>query len=470
MNGEVKMSAKANIPEKTTDLTIAYIGGGSRGWAWNLMADLAMEPELSGTVKLYDIDMEAALDNEAIGNRLAGREDAPGKWRYRAVESLAEALQGADFIVISIQPGTFAEMASDVHEPEKYGIYQPVGDTTGPGGIVRALRTVPMYVEFAEAIREHSPQAWVINYTNPMSVCTRTLYEVFPEVKAFGCCHEVFGVQYLLTEALAEMRGITGVQRREISINVTGVNHFTWIDWASYKDIDLLPVYREFASRHAEEGFERTPGAWRTSYFSSADRVKFDLCIRYGPIAAAGDRHLAEFMPPWYLKDPETVAAWKFSLTPVSWRVEHKRELVRKAKRLAAGEEEFTLQLSGEEGVRTIKALLGRGDLVTNVNLPNLGQIEGMPRGCVVETNALLGRDRISPVAAGRLPHSIQSLLLRHAIQQEDILRAALARDREKAFRAFLNDPLVAIGVGEARELFDRMLYNTRAYLPGWEI
>ena len=140
--------------KKAIDLKIAYVGGGSRGWARGLMSDLAEEPAMSGTVYLYDIDFEAAKANEKIGNGIYDREDVLGKWHYKAVPTLEEALQGADFVVISILPGTFDEMASDVHLPEKYGIYQSVGDTVGPGGIVRALRTIPMYKVIAEGIKK----------------------------------------------------------------------------------------------------------------------------------------------------------------------------------------------------------------------------------------------------------------------------------------------------------------------------
>ena len=125
---------------KVKDLQIAYIGGGSRGWAWTFMTDLAMDEELSGTIRLYDIDAEAAKHNEIIGNRLSAREDVVGKWNYTVSDSLQSALTGADFIVISILPGTFDEMAVDVHMPERLGIYQSVGDTAGPGGAMRALR------------------------------------------------------------------------------------------------------------------------------------------------------------------------------------------------------------------------------------------------------------------------------------------------------------------------------------------
>ena len=157
------------VNDAVENLNIAYIGGGSRGWAWGLMSDLATEKTLSGTMRLYDLNFEAALNNARIGNKIKENEKSTGKWDYTAVTSLQEALTGADFVVISILPGTFHEMASDVHTPEKYGIYQSVGDTVGPGGMVRALRTIPMYVEIANAIKQYSPNAWVINYTNPMT-------------------------------------------------------------------------------------------------------------------------------------------------------------------------------------------------------------------------------------------------------------------------------------------------------------
>ena len=309
---------------KVTDMKIAYIGGGSRGWAWSLMGDLAVEPALSGTVALYDIDMEAARHNEIIGNHLSAKPETTGKWKYEAVPTLKDALTGADFIIISILPGTFDEMDSDVHAPEKYGIYQSVGDTAGPGGLVRALRTLPMYVEIAEAIKAYAPEAWVINYTNPMSLCVKVLYHVFPEIKAFGCCHEVFGTQKLLKSVCEEKLGIENIDRSEIMVNVLGINHFTWFDRASYKGIDLFPVYKEFVDEYYEEGYDKGGDSnWMNNSFTSAQRVKFDLFRRYGYIAAAGDRHLAEFMPgDEYLNDPETVRSWKFGLTTVDYRKE----------------------------------------------------------------------------------------------------------------------------------------------------
>ena len=142
------------VGKKVEDIKIAYIGGGSRGWAWGLMSDLAKADDICGTVALYDIDKAAAKNNEIIGNRIKDVEGCKSEWKYEATDTIGEALTGADFVIISILPATFKEMESDVHTPEKYGIYQSVGDTVGPGGYVRALRTVPMFEEIALAIKE----------------------------------------------------------------------------------------------------------------------------------------------------------------------------------------------------------------------------------------------------------------------------------------------------------------------------
>ncbi|MCM1189156.1 MAG: alpha-glucosidase/alpha-galactosidase [bacterium] len=429
------------------DIQIAYIGGGSRGWAWTFMTDLAMEEAVSGTIRLYDIDSEAARANETIGNRFKEREEARGKWDYCVKNSLEEALTGADFVVISILPKTFDEMEVDVHMPERLGIYQSVGDTAGPGGMMRALRTLPMFVEFAEAIKRFCPDAWVINYTNPMSLCVKTLYETFPGIKAFGCCHEVFGTQKVLAAIAEKELGIEHIDRQEIRVNVLGINHFTWFDYASYKGIDLFPVYRNYIDAHFEQGFEEKDNNWMNSTFSCAHRVKMDLFRRYGLIAAAGDRHLVEFMPgDEYLKDPETVKSWKFGLTPVSWRKEDLKRRLERSRRLVSGEEKIELKPTGEEGILLIKALCGLDRVISNVNIPNTGrQIANLPENAVVETNAVFERDAIRPVLAGSIPEPVRQLILPHVENHERILRVVKGgnSDVELVAEAFRNDPLV---------------------------
>lgn len=459
---------------KITDLKIAYIGGGSRGWAWTFMTDLSMDDSLSGTIRLYDIDESASKSNETIGNQLSAREDTIGKWKYETSSSLKDALTDCDFAVISILPGTFDEMESDVHLPERLGIYQSVGDTAGPGGMIRALRTIPMFVTIAEAVKEYAPEAWIINYTNPMSLCVKTLYHVFPQIKAFGCCHEVFGTQKVLKGICEESLGLKGVDRRDIHVNVLGINHFTWFDQASYKGIDLFPVYRDYIDSHYEEGYNEPDKNWANSTFECAHRLKFDLFRRYGLIAAAGDRHLAEFMPgDEYLKNPETAKSWKFNLTTVAWRKEDLKTRLEKSRRLVNGEESIELKHSGEEGILLIKSLCGLERTVSNVNIPNTYlQIPNLPADAIVETNAVFDRDSIKPIVAGTIPDHVLELIKPHVDNHERILNAALTCDRSLVYEAFAADPLVKgkATKEEIKTLVDDMIANTAAYLPdGWK-
>ena len=457
---------------KAENIKIAYVGGGSRGWAWGLMSDLVACDDISGDVYLYDIDFEAAQHNEIIGNMFNDCEGAKSRWQYHAVPTAKEAMTGADFVIISILPGTFDEMESDVHTPEKYGIYQSVGDTSGPGGIVRAMRTVPMFEEIAEYIKEYCPNAWVISYTNPMTLCIRTLYRVFPEIKAFGCCHEVFGTQKVLVEALQDICGIEVEDRNEIKVNPVSVNHFTWLTEAKYRNMDLFPIYAEFAKKYADTGFTRNlDDNWMNNFFACSQKVKFDLFNRYGVIAAAGDRHLAEFCEgKWYLKDPETARSWGFGLTPVSWRKEDLKERKQKSEDYRSGAQKVTIRGTGEEGVQQIRAILGLRELVTNVNLPNVGQMPNMPLGAVVETNAAFRADEVKPVMAGLVPQSIYPLVARICGEQEVLNDAIARRDLEAIFNAFANDPLVTCSRAEAYELFKEMVLNTKGYLGSYDL
>ena len=455
---------------KAKNVKIAYIGGGSRGWAWGLMSDLAANEDMSGDVYLYDIDYEAAEANEIIGNKYKDCKDTKSQWNYYASKTPREALSGADFVVISILPGTFDEMESDVHTPEKYGIYQSVGDTLGPGGIVRAMGTIRMFEEIANYVKEYCPNAWVINYTNPMTLCVKALYMAFPEIKAFGCCHEVFGTQRLLTWVVEEFLGKKAT-REEIKVNPVAVNHFTWLTSASYYGIDLFPYYKKYCEKYADGLPAKPDNNWMNNSFACAGKVTFDLFNRFGYISAAGDRHLAEFCQgKWYLESPERVKEMKFGLTPVSWRKEDLKKRLERSRRLVSGEEEVAIWKTGEEGVNQMRALLGLSDLVTNVNIPNVGQIPNLPLGAVVETNAVFTSNSLRPVMAGNIPNSIYPLVSKICTEQESVAEAIFNRDIEAIFSAFASDPLVTCNLTDARKLFDEMVENTKAYLTDYNL
>ncbi len=451
---------------KVKDIKLAYIGGGSRGWAWTLMNDLRQTQDICGTVYLYDIDMEAARNNEIIGNKIDG-----DGWSYKAVETIGEALTGADFVIVSILPGTFDEMAFDVHAPEKYGIYQSVGDTAGPGGFIRALRTIPMMREIAAAVRRYCPEAFVINYTNPMAVCIGALYREFPEIKAYGCCHEVFGTQKLLASALRELEGIDA-PREEMIVNVVGVNHFTWFTSAKYQNKDLFKVYDRFIDKYYETGYNKKGiGNWMNDSFTSNARVRMDLFRRFGYVAAAGDRHLAEFMDNAdYLASPACVKEWMFGLTTVDWRKNHLVERLSRSERLLSGEDVWQLKDSGEEGTLQIRALLGLGDMVTNVNVPNRGQISNLPYGTIVETNAAFRNGSVQPVFAGAVPDAIYPLISRAAHENDMILDAGFSLDLGFAFERFASLNMIkTLTAEQKRDLFDTMVKGTEKYLKDFK-
>jgi len=447
-------------------LKIAYIGGGSRDWARKLMIDLALCTDLTGEVALYDIDMESARLNEQLGNWMQSQNGVVSKWRYTAVPTLRETLHEADFVIISIQPGSLELMRDEIALAEEYGLYYPVGDTTGATGLIRGLRSASTYKEFAQALAAYYPNAWVINYTNPMSICTRTLTCVAPELKVFGCCHEVFSVQRMLANVAAQYLNMEVPPRNEIHVNVLGINHFTWVDKATYQGHDLLELLRH----HLEQ-----PGVLRdykqeeveafNDWFHCTDQVKFNLFKCFGILAAAGDRHLVEFLP-GFIRSQETLFKWGVICTPVSWRIERWTTAPQKTHDLINGVTPLVLESSGEEGVGMIKALLGLGDLVTNINMENIGQISNMLLHAVVETNAYFSRDNVTPLSAGALPAGIAPLVNQQSSNQELIIEAALTEDTNLAFQAFFNDPSNHLPLDDSWELFNKMLKLNKEFLP----
>lgn len=465
------------MPEqRPIEIKIAYIGGGSRYWAQMVMADLALTPELTGEIALYDIDHDAAARNVERARDIFGHPDAKTTFAVNACATAEEAFDGADFVIMSILPGPMQMFANDLDIPKAYGILQTVGDTTGPGGISRALRTVPTYVDYAHQIMDICPGAWVINYTNPMTLCTAALYAAEPEIRAFGCCHEVFGTQYMLAKSAGEYFDMPAPARKEIKTDVAGVNHFTFATRATWHGEDLYPMLYE---QMDAQGFWRDRTEWSLKakangwWFSSQKLIAYDYLRNFEVLGAAGDRHLAEFVP-WYLTSEEELHRWGVILTPSSYRL-GTWQPPQNAPGLNPEGESITpkregLHPSGEEGVQQMLALLGIAPLDTNVNLPNRGQMPDLPLGAVVETNAQFRHDSLAPVIPEPLPEGALNLVSRIVDVQSMTLEAALLKDHDLAFQALLQDPLCRIPTDRARKMFREMLEANSAMLPGWDI
>lgn len=456
------------------NIKLAYIGGGSKMWARVFMNDLAVTPGMCGEIALYDIDRPAAERNKKIGERINADSRTVSKWNYVVYDKLEDALKGADFVACSILPATFDEMHADVHFPEKYGVYQSVGDTVGPGGVLRAMRTVPIYEGFARAIAEVCPKAWIINFTNPMTICTKTLYDVFPQVKAFGCCHEVFHAQEFLSCVAHEELGVPRPDRHEISIDASGINHFTWITQARYKGVDILSLLPSFMDKYFEQGYSESVNKGAHDFhgdpFRYGNKVKMDLFRRYGALAAAGDRHLVEFLDnSRYLKDPGTAKKWLFGLTTVDYRKKQQAERIKESDLLANGQKPVEVERSDEEATVLMQALLGKGKVVSNVNIPNRGQMPDMPLGVVVETNCVFDDDSVKPVVANPLPLAVRSLVLENAMNIETCYHGIKERNMDEIFASFINQPLMAgLPIDKARALFKEMVGATKPYLKDY--
>ena len=422
------------------------------------MRDLAGCPDLCGEISLYDIDLASARLNEQLGNWLQGQPGVVSTWHYQAVEKIEQALQGADFVFISIQPGSLEMMAHEIGVAERYGLFFPVGDTTGAPGLMRGLRSAITFSGFAQAISIHCPKAWVINYSNPMTICTRTLTRVVPGLKVFGCCHEVFGTQHLLAELAKEYLRLPEIPHKDdVEVNVLGINHFTWIDRAIFQGNDLLAILKEHIQKPGVlRPYSRGEVEAQQNWFFDAYQIKYTLFKYFGILPAAGDRHLSEFIP-GFTHSPEELFRWGIIRTPVSWRMEIWNQGPQMVRDYLEGRRTFELGVSGEEAIRQIKALVGLDEFTTNVNCENTGQAPDLPLGSVVETNAHFSHDQVQPLVAGRLPRGVHAMVTRHIANQEMIIEATLSRDKDLAFQAIFNDPTTDLPIDRAWAMFNEI-------------
>ncbi len=464
------------MPRQTPalNLNITVLGGGSRYWCQVLMRDLALCPLIGGHLRLHDLRPPTA--NVAAGERIFAHPDSRSSWTLSATSSLATALRGTDVVVIGISPGPAAMFVNDLEIPQRYGILQTVGDTTGPGGLSRALRAIPIMSGFAEAIARYAPQAWVINYANPMTLSVAALYAAFPGIRAFGCCHEVYSAQERLAGLVGQHLGVARPDRHRIAMDIAGVNHFTFATAARFAGQDLFPVItRHIAAKgfFADHSAQAQDLAARGAFWDNHGLIAYDFFRRFGALGAAGDRHLAEFVP-WYLNQGEVgLHRWGVVATPASLRAgtwAAAPGVTPAPSPLALEENPARLRPSGEEGVAQICALHGLGDLDTNVNLPNQGQIAALPLGAVVETNAQFRHQSCIPIQAAPLPPALHSIVARVVDQQQLVLEAGRSRSFDLALQALLLDPLVSLPTDHSARMLAEMLRANQALLPGWKI
>lgn len=435
---------------------IVIIGGGSGNWTARLATDLMLTEELGGsTLVLEDIDPHNLNLAGAVCKKIA--EKSGTGWKVETTTSQLEALQGADFVILTISVGGDKMWANDVNIPMKYGIYQTVGDTVGPGGLSRALRHIPVVIDLARNMEKVCPDAWLINYTNPMTTITRAVNKV-TSIKIIGLCHELLYFMDWLKEIFNVRDG------EDIRVVVAGINHFIWILKMNIHRKDGFELLRDFI---ATNGIYHEVTEEPTYYLHAVQMFLFD---KLGYLPAAGDRHIAEFFP--YFLAKEAGIGKKFGMKleqPEIQDPSFRASLLQEVEKMVSGTKPLPEGHSKEKSANIIAALVSGKDEEHIVNLPNKGQIMNLPRESVVESMAIVGANGVRPIAVGNVPAQIQQFLYPHILRQEMIVDASLEANRKLALQSLLSDSLVR-NYDTAEEMLDELLKANSEALPNWSI
>lgn len=439
---------------------IAMIGGGSFGWMPNITKDIILKPELQAAdIRLLDLNLESAEIVAAVGRKYAADWSLPAT--FLATTDPAQALDGADAVVITISTGGLDAMAHDLHIPEKYGIYATVGDTVGPGGWARGLRNIPVFVDFAQQIAKYAPNAFVLNYTNPMASLTATLYAVSKQ-PAVGLCHGLFeNLRTLMRVFDLESEG-------EISADYCGVNHFFWMTDFRIKGKPGYP-----ALRAKLRGGKRIDDLVQKAYVdghghSSTHRlVASELFEEFGYLPYLGDRHTCEFFSRYLAPDKKRLAEYGIVRTFIEERQRGRVRGRQRAIDIGSGKITIEKKASRETAADIICARVTNRDFIDVMNLPNVGQIPNLPMGAVVETPGMINSIGFRPIACGPMPQCLANLCMPHAVNQMLIVEAGIEGNWEKAYSALVNDPLCShLTIPKIKKMGRELLEANRKYLP----
>lgn len=442
--------------KRFSESKLVLIGGGSYGWTYKFITDIACLPELHGMhIVLHDINKNSLDIVLPLCRKISDLLHA--ELELESNTYLEKALPGADFVGLTISTGGDAANALDHEIPAKYGIYQTVGDTVGPGGWSRALRNIPVVVDIVRKVEKYAPDAWFMNYSNPMTVLTRVIQKT-SKIKSVGLCHELQGLQL----HLAAFLGLDDWEN-DIKVKMAGINHLIWILDMDIKGRDGLEILKEYYHEHPLLDYvvkNKIPRELTESGgVDFGQHVKFNFLERTGYLPAAGDSHTVEFFS-HFLRNEESIAGWKLETGGRGYTFAHTRGVEarkKKALELLKGDKPLYLGHSHEHASRIILALFGGHPLVTPVNLANIGQIKNLPDDVVVETQAYVDQLGIHPLPVGKIPDIIVQYLMRHIPVQEMIVEAGMKGDKKLAIQALACDPLVPdpdIAVKMAEDFF----------------
>jgi alpha-galactosidase len=398
---------------------IVFIGAGSVEFTKNLVGDILSFPELaSSEVVLHDIDPERLEAGAAIARWTS---DALGAGAgISSTLDRRAALDGADYVINMVQVGGHEATLLDFELPLRHGLRQTIGDTLGIGGIFRALRTIPVMLGIAADMADACPDAWLLNYTNPMAMLCWAVYEGSPIDRVVGLCHSVQAT----TRRLAEL---VGVPFDDVTFLGAGINHQSFILRFEREGENLYPLL--------DDAIERDPELART--------VRVELYRRFGYFPTESSEHGAEYVP-WFMRDDEQIERFRI---PVGEYVQRSEENLREYERiraaLAAGEG-FEIERSLEYASLIIHSIETGVERVVYGNVRNSGLIDNLPEGCCVEVPCLVDRAGVQPTHVGELPPQLAALNRTFANVCELTVRAALDGKPEHVYHAALLDPNAA--------------------------
>jgi alpha-galactosidase len=450
---------------------IVVIGGGSYQWVPKLLVDVANTRSLEDAeIVLHDVDPAPLPRMAEWVERIAELRSIP--LTVRTTTDRRDALSDADHVVVTISTGGFASMRHDLEIPRRYGIAQSVGDTVGPGGIARALRNIPVFLDIARDMEDRCPDAWMLNITNPMTTICRAMTRETP-IRTVGLCHEVTILQFFLVL-------LFDADFRDVDLEVTGVNHLPVVTACRVGDRDGFEMLRELLDDPARareqlavdlpEGIglrKPSPGPhWTRGDLNAGNRLKFELFRRFGALLAAGDRHLAEFFPGFLTEESHWGGRWGVHLTTIEERERHQGQHQQALDAMFAASEISRLP-SGELVAATIDSLVTGHPRAMPLNIPNAGQCPDLPADvvveslCTVDAEGIRGRDRA--VA----PPVFAEQLRRVVVAQELTVQAAASGRRDDVLAAMLADPLAGrVDFDALGRMTDELLDATRTWLP----
>ena len=435
---------------------IVIIGAGSHVFSKNLITDFLSYPEFKDcTISLMDIDKEALDMTAAFAKKLIKQHGLETK--LESTTNRKTALEGANYVIVSIRVGGLAANKPDLLIPAKYGVRQGIGDTIGPGGVFYGLRHIPVLLDICHDMEDLCPEALLINYTNPMAMLCWAMND-YSHIKNVGLCHSVQGTA-------SELARYIGAPFNEVSYWVAGINHMAWFLEFKWRGKDAYPLLRE---KFKDPNVYSKPDA----HWAGPDIVRVEIFKALGYFNTESSQHMSEYVP-YFRKRPELFERFKLRdpTTRMDGMDEDRKRQDEGMKRIIESDQVIPLRRSGEYCSGIIYAIETGIPTQINGNVKNNGLITNLLQGCCVEVPCLIDKNGIHPCYVGNLPPQCAALNRTNINVQELGVLAAVEKDKNLAFQAILMDPLTSavLTIDETRNMVSEMFKAEAKYLKDYK-